>query len=246
MKRKETAVEADRRSFLKLAGLGAVAGSATLVAGEASACEAHRAGEMEMPRAIEGETSAARTDLGGGQAARSCAGPVLPLAVWPVAWSQGRGRGADGGGSRDQEDRLHARHRVWVGQEPGFDSPFNLGAHCAKGASVREHAHGERRLKYPTKLVGGKWERISWDQAIKEDRRPDDEDPRRKRTGQRLLARLGQAQQRAGLSVPQVRRLLGHEQRRPPGAYLSLHHGRRCCKHLGLRCDDELLQRHPQ
>jgi len=57
---------------------------------------------------------------------------------------------------------------VWVGQEPGFDSPFNLGAHCCKGASVREHAHGERRLKYPMKLVGGKWERISWDQAINE------------------------------------------------------------------------------
>jgi formate dehydrogenase major subunit len=35
---------------------------------------------------------------------------------------------------------------VWIGQEPGFDSPFNLGAHCAKGASVREHGHGERRL----------------------------------------------------------------------------------------------------
>ena len=46
---------------------------------------------------------------------------------------------------------------VWTRQEPGFDSPFNLGAHCAKGASVREHAHGERRLKYPTKLVDGKW-----------------------------------------------------------------------------------------
>ncbi len=57
---------------------------------------------------------------------------------------------------------------VWVGQEPGFDSPFNLGSHCAKGASVREHAHGERRLKYPTKLVNGKWERISWGQAIEE------------------------------------------------------------------------------
>ncbi len=57
---------------------------------------------------------------------------------------------------------------VWIGQEPGFDSPFNLGAHCAKGASVREHAHGERRLKYPTKLVGGKWQRISWDDAINE------------------------------------------------------------------------------
>jgi len=57
---------------------------------------------------------------------------------------------------------------VWIGQEPGFDSPFNLGAHCAKGAAVREHAHGERRLKYPTKLEGGKWKRISWDQAINE------------------------------------------------------------------------------
>ena len=57
---------------------------------------------------------------------------------------------------------------VWVGQEPGWDSPFNLGAHCAKGASVREHAHGERRLKYPMKLSGGKWQKLSWDQAIDE------------------------------------------------------------------------------
>ena len=57
---------------------------------------------------------------------------------------------------------------VWTGQEPDFDSPFNLGSHCAKGASVREHGHGERRLKYPMKLVGGKWERMSWDTAIDE------------------------------------------------------------------------------
>ncbi len=57
---------------------------------------------------------------------------------------------------------------VWVGQEPAFDSPFNLGAHCAKGAAVREHAHGERRLKYPMKLVSGKWERLSWEDAVNE------------------------------------------------------------------------------
>ncbi len=57
---------------------------------------------------------------------------------------------------------------VWTGQEPAFDHPFNLGAHCSKGASVREHGHGERRLKYPMKLVGGKWKRVSWDQAIDE------------------------------------------------------------------------------
>jgi formate dehydrogenase major subunit len=57
---------------------------------------------------------------------------------------------------------------VWIGQEPAFDSPINLGSHCAKGAAVREHAHGERRLKYPMKLEGGKWKKVSWDQAIEE------------------------------------------------------------------------------
>jgi len=57
---------------------------------------------------------------------------------------------------------------VWIGQEPGWDSPFNLGAHCAKGAAVREHAHGERRLKSPMKMVDGQWQKISWDQAINE------------------------------------------------------------------------------
>src|SRR5690606_20439024 len=57
---------------------------------------------------------------------------------------------------------------VWTVQEPAFDHPFNLGSHCAKGAAVREHGHGDRRLKYPMKLVGGKWQRISWDQAINE------------------------------------------------------------------------------
>ncbi|MBM3569703.1 MAG: twin-arginine translocation signal domain-containing protein [Alphaproteobacteria bacterium] len=57
---------------------------------------------------------------------------------------------------------------VWIGQEPTFDSPLNLGAHCAKGASVREHAHGERRLKYPMKLENGQWKRMSWDATIAE------------------------------------------------------------------------------
>jgi len=57
---------------------------------------------------------------------------------------------------------------VWTGQEPDYKSPINLGAHCAKGASVREHGHGERRLKYPMKLVNGEWERVSWETAIGE------------------------------------------------------------------------------
>ncbi|MFN4005530.1 MAG: formate dehydrogenase subunit alpha [Hylemonella sp.] len=57
---------------------------------------------------------------------------------------------------------------VWTRQEPVFDSPINLGAHCAKGASIREHGHGEYRLRYPMKLVNGKYERISWDKALDE------------------------------------------------------------------------------
>jgi formate dehydrogenase major subunit len=59
---------------------------------------------------------------------------------------------------------------VWVRQEPVFDSPLNLGSHCAKGASIREHGitHDSHRLKYPMKLEGGKWKRVSWDQAYDE------------------------------------------------------------------------------
>ena len=57
---------------------------------------------------------------------------------------------------------------VWTGQEPAFDHPFNAGGHCAKGAALREHGHGEKRLKYPMKLVDGQWKRISWDDAINE------------------------------------------------------------------------------
>src|SRR5256714_1194193 len=57
---------------------------------------------------------------------------------------------------------------VWVGQEPAWDSPINRGSHCAKGASVRELVHGDRRLKYPMKLVNGEWQKISWDVAISE------------------------------------------------------------------------------
>jgi formate dehydrogenase major subunit len=57
---------------------------------------------------------------------------------------------------------------VWVGQEPSWTSPINRGTHCAKGAAIREIVHGERRLKYPMKLVNNQWQRISWDQAIEE------------------------------------------------------------------------------
>ena len=57
---------------------------------------------------------------------------------------------------------------VWTRQEAVFDSPLNLGGHCAKGAAIREHGHGEHRLKYPMKLENGKYKKISWEQALTE------------------------------------------------------------------------------
>ncbi len=59
---------------------------------------------------------------------------------------------------------------VWTRQEPVFDSPLSLGGHCAKGASAREHGitDDSHRLKYPMKLEGGQWKKISWDQAYDE------------------------------------------------------------------------------
>ncbi len=64
--------------------------------------------------------------------------------------------------------KAKVQNGVWVGQEPAYDSPINRGTHCAKGASVRELVHGDRRLKYPMKKENGEWVRISWDQAIDE------------------------------------------------------------------------------
>ena len=56
----------------------------------------------------------------------------------------------------------------WTRQEPVLDSPLNLGVHCCKCAAIRDYGHGEYRLKDPMKLVNGKYERISWDQALYE------------------------------------------------------------------------------
>jgi formate dehydrogenase major subunit len=63
----------------------------------------------------------------------------------------GRCRRAPAGGAKVEVKRTVCGHcsvgcavdavvenGVWVRQEPVFDSPLNLGAHCAKGAAVRE------------------------------------------------------------------------------------------------------------
>ena len=67
---------------------------------------------------------------------------------------------------------------VWVGQEPGWDSPINRGSHCAKGAAMRELVHGDRRLHYPMKLVNGQWTTHLLGHGDQRDRRQADGDPR--------------------------------------------------------------------
>jgi formate dehydrogenase major subunit len=57
---------------------------------------------------------------------------------------------------------------VWIGQEPGWDSPINRGSYCAKGAAARELVQTDRRLRYPMKLVDGQWQRLPWDLIIDE------------------------------------------------------------------------------
>jgi formate dehydrogenase major subunit len=57
---------------------------------------------------------------------------------------------------------------VWTGQEPDYDSPINRGSHCCKGAAVRDDVTGDRRLRYPMKLIDGQWTRLSWGRAIDE------------------------------------------------------------------------------
>ncbi len=57
---------------------------------------------------------------------------------------------------------------VWVSMEPWYEHPINRGSLCSKGSAAREHVISEKRLRYPMKLEGGKWKRLSWEQAMSE------------------------------------------------------------------------------
>jgi len=60
------------------------------------------------------------------------------------------------------------QNNVWVSQEPWYDHPINQGSLCSKGSGAREHVISDKRLRYPMKLEGGKWKRLSWDTAMGE------------------------------------------------------------------------------
>ncbi|PAF52200.1 formate dehydrogenase [Helicobacter sp. 13S00477-4] len=57
---------------------------------------------------------------------------------------------------------------VWIRQEVAQDHPVSLGGHCSKGADMIDSVRSPKRIKYPMKKVNGKWERISWENALDE------------------------------------------------------------------------------
>ncbi len=55
---------------------------------------------------------------------------------------------------------------VWVRQDVAQDHPISLGGHCCKGADMIDMVRSEVRLKHPMVKEGGKWKRLSWDDAL--------------------------------------------------------------------------------
>ena len=200
----------------------------------------------------------------GSIAAPSCAAPASPPADSPRSArcrspaSARRSRRLDGDRRRHHpQEHLHAllgrlhRHRRSrqrrVGR-PGAGLGFADQPRLALRQGRRDARTGARRP--PPALSDEARERPMDPHLVgrrdQRDRRQADGDPRQVRRRFGLLARLGQVHQRGLVSQPQARRVLGHQQLRPPGAHLPFHHRRRRRQHLGLRRDDQQLQRHPQ
>ncbi|CAM4351894.1 4Fe-4S Mo/W bis-MGD-type domain-containing protein [Arcobacter suis] len=55
---------------------------------------------------------------------------------------------------------------VWVRQEVAQDHPISHGGHCCKGADMIDKIRATNRLQYPMEKVAGKWNRVSWDNAM--------------------------------------------------------------------------------
>ena len=46
------------------------------------------------------------------------------------------------------------------------EHPYNEGRLCVRGRQAKEYVYHKDRLKYPMKKENGKWERITWDEAL--------------------------------------------------------------------------------
>ncbi len=64
--------------------------------------------------------------------------------------------------------KAEVQNGVWVRQEVASDHPISRGGHCCKGAGAIDMVTSEKRLTSPMKRVNGKWQKISWQQALDE------------------------------------------------------------------------------
>ncbi|MFC1822254.1 molybdopterin-dependent oxidoreductase [Thermodesulfobacteriota bacterium] len=60
----------------------------------------------------------------------------------------------------------HVKDGKVIKVEGDPDSPISYGSMCSKGLAVTQLAYHPDRALYPMKKVDGKWERISWDEAL--------------------------------------------------------------------------------
>ena len=169
-----------------------------------------------------------------------------------------RGRGEERGRRQDrsQAHGLHALLRGLRDRRRGAErrvGPPGAGVRLADqprralrqgrlGARARHHA----RLappEVPDEARGRQVEAHLLGPGLRRDLEEDARDPQAERPGRAVRGRLLQAQQRAGGAAVQVGAPLGHQQHRPPGAHLPLDHRRRRRPDLGLRRDDQLVQR---
>ena len=182
----------------------------------------------------------------------------------PIALRRDRqGRSDEGGRGdehRSQAHRLHALLGRLLGRRDGRERRVDAAGAGVRvavepGRALREGRVGARarrshehsmRLKSPMKLVNGKYQKISWEPGDQRNRRQDARAQQGIGPRRRVLGRQLEAQQRAVVPVAQVRVVLGHQQLRPPGADLPLDDGRRRSQHLGLRRDDQFVQRHAE
>ncbi|MBL0381251.1 MAG: molybdopterin-dependent oxidoreductase [Desulfofustis sp. PB-SRB1] len=121
---------------------------------------------------------------------------------------------------------------VWVRQEVAADHPVSRGAYCCKGASAIDMVTSPQRLKSPMKRVNGKWQTLSWDQAMDEISAKLTEI--RDTDGPDALHFNGSAKVSTEMAYLQRKfAAFWGSKHRPPGPHLTLLNGGRCRQHMG-------------
>lgn len=132
-------MELSRRGFLKAAGAGvAVTSLRAMGFGEAEAAVAAHVRPFKLATTVETRNTC----------------PYCSVACGVIIYSKGDLR------KGERSDIVHI--------EGDADHPTNRGTLCPKGSALKDFVHAATRLQYPMirKPGSGKFERVSWDQAL--------------------------------------------------------------------------------